>query len=420
MKTGKNLFRDRKGAAVLIVGLTMPLLVGAIGFGLEVGYWYYKKDRLQNAADAAAITAGLDLSKGYDTSSIETSVTDVATRNGFDGESGTLTLNIPPTSGTATGSDKAAEVILTQDIPRLVVDLFLGPGSTTLKVRSVSKIVDSEGGSSSSSSGATGCILALDSSMQKAIDIGGNPAINAPNCIFIANSSNDAAIEIYGSASGTIGEIYTAGGYQNSTSLTVSKATTKGSSVSDPYASVSVPSAGSCTQTNYKVNSNQAKSLTPGTYCSGLTIHGTASFSSGTYIIKGGAFTINSQAVVSGSGVTFVLTDNATLTINGGATVSLTAPTSGSLSGLAFFENPSAPGSSCAKINGGSTMVVTGALYFRNNCVQFAGNTSGSSSCTQVVADSISFKGNSGFGTSCTNAGVKTFSVTTTSITLVE
>ena len=68
-------------------------------------------------------------------------------------------------------------------------------------------------------------------------------------------------------------------------------------------------------------------SLVPGRYCGGLSIQAQASvtFSPGIYIIDNGQFKVQSGANVSGSNVLFYFSGpNASLTIIGGGTVSLT------------------------------------------------------------------------------------------------
>lgn len=48
---------SRQGAIVVMAALLMPILVGAIGLGVEVGLWFQQKRSLQTMADAAAIAA---------------------------------------------------------------------------------------------------------------------------------------------------------------------------------------------------------------------------------------------------------------------------------------------------------------------------------------------------------------------------
>jgi RHS repeat-associated protein len=89
----------------------------------------------------------------------------------------------------------------------------------------------------------------------------------------------------------------------------------------------------------------------------------------------------------------------APVTISGQVTANLSAPTSGSLNGILFFGNRagcSTPGSCIDQINGGSTAVLNGALYFASDEIEITGsNVNG---FLMLVADKIYINGNSNFG----------------------
>lgn len=51
----KGWWKKRKGQALVMVALAMPVLIGMAGVGLTVGTVYYSQSKLQNAADAAAL-----------------------------------------------------------------------------------------------------------------------------------------------------------------------------------------------------------------------------------------------------------------------------------------------------------------------------------------------------------------------------
>jgi hypothetical protein len=51
--------RDERGAAMVLVGVTLPVLVLFVAFGIEVGHWYDYSRNLQNRADAAALAASI-------------------------------------------------------------------------------------------------------------------------------------------------------------------------------------------------------------------------------------------------------------------------------------------------------------------------------------------------------------------------
>jgi hypothetical protein len=186
----------------------------------------------------------------------------------------------------------------------------------------------------------------------------------------------------------------------------------------DPLSSIATPTSSTMISTShayYDMNSKpRNNTLSPGIYCGGLTIGNTNgmtfNFSPGVYIMAGGGFVLNSQAQVSGSGVTFYNTSSSgwgcsqsynytPITISGQVTANLSAPTSGSLNGILFFGNRagcSTPGSCIDQINGGSTAVLNGALYFASDEIEITGsNVNG---FLMLVADKIYINGNSNFG----------------------
>lgn len=55
-----GLGRER-GAVAIIVGLTMVVMIGAVGLAMDAGRLYISKTETQNAADACALSASLDL-----------------------------------------------------------------------------------------------------------------------------------------------------------------------------------------------------------------------------------------------------------------------------------------------------------------------------------------------------------------------
>jgi hypothetical protein len=52
--------RDERGAAMVLVAVTLPVLVLFTAFGIEVGHWYDYSRNLQNRADAAALAAAVE------------------------------------------------------------------------------------------------------------------------------------------------------------------------------------------------------------------------------------------------------------------------------------------------------------------------------------------------------------------------
>src|SRR5260370_7805451 len=51
---------DRRGVVAVLLGLTAPVLVMALGLGIEVSRWSVAKVELQRIADAAALAGAFD------------------------------------------------------------------------------------------------------------------------------------------------------------------------------------------------------------------------------------------------------------------------------------------------------------------------------------------------------------------------
>jgi len=179
----------------------------------------------------------------------------------------------------------------------------------------------------------------------------------------------------------------------------------------DPYKDLEVPSGTGCDYTNYKVTPSQTKTMSPGRYCGGVTIQGTAFMNAGNYIIVGGLFKVDGGATLTSAaaGVTIFLTgsgsDYAQVTINGGAIMNIIAATGGGYKGIAFFQDQKAPikdSGAVNKFNGGSTMEIKGAIYIPRQKIEFTGGNTASGGCMRMIAYQIEFTGNSDVDSDCT------------------
>ena len=167
------------------------------------------------------------------------------------------------------------------------------------------------------------------------------------------------------------------------------------------------------TSTTYDPNVKSSQSIPPGTYCSisVSTTNGKLTLTpGGNYIIKGGSLSVGGGATLTGLGVTIVLTGSganyATVNLQGGSTVTLTAPTTGATAGMAFFQDRNAPASGTNSFNGGTGQSITGALYFPKQTVKFGGGTTANITCIEIVARAVTFTGNATLKLDCSGTGV--------------
>ncbi len=133
---------------------------------------------------------------------------------------------------------------------------------------------------------------------------------------------------------------------------------------------------------------------------------GSVTLSPGVYVVEGGDFKANANANISGDGVIIYLAGSSGVSMNGTASVKLSAPTSGTYSGVLFYgDRANLAGSNT--FNGTADLLLTGALYFPTQEVKYLGNFSGQGGCTQVVADTIEWSGATSIKQDCTSLGMR-------------
>lgn len=74
---------DEKAAILPMAALLIPVILGMAGLGVDASNWMMTQRNLQNAADAAAISAAWEIANGYDFN-YETAALNEAQNNGYD------------------------------------------------------------------------------------------------------------------------------------------------------------------------------------------------------------------------------------------------------------------------------------------------------------------------------------------------
>ncbi len=423
----KTLLKADRGAFAVLLAVLLPVLIAFVGLGIDVGIWYTSQRKLQAASDAAATAAVFEKAKGSNTAAIESAANTEASRNGWSSASGTLFVHNPPVSPSAYTSDTTAvQVALTQNVPLIFSRIYMDGDNISLSAKSTARVT-SGGGSGSA------CMLALHTTQSKAIEFSGNVAIDMPDCAVASNSNANDSLSLTGSANVSVYSAQAVGVISDAHShLTTSHGQTdNASAVTDPYSDLTVPSIGStCNQTEYKVNPGSSASIsasgdTPYVFCNGLDIKGSLTLGPGTYVINKGTFNLNATGTLTGAQVTFILTstsgsDYAKFDLNGSASVNITAPSTGTYAGVLMYGDRNGPYQD-NHINGNSSAIYNGALYFPAGHADFNGNsTTGSTACTQLIAKTIKMNGNAGMtNTGCSTLGARTISVGTT-VAVVE
>jgi Flp pilus assembly protein TadG len=442
--------RDRRGVVGVAVAVFLPVLVGFAGIGIEVGLWFAIQRQNQSAADAAAISAGLEYAAQIEQPRITTNpnaaATTAANCNLFSTSSSSSnpvcplpssasnTITLYPcydfavggscnTSSSNGAQPNAVKVALTQPLNTTFanfVTAIWGPNINTINVTTTATAAFSQTNPA--------CLLALDPRAASAVSVNTGTLQN-PNCWVAANSSSASALNcnnctITGPTTAVGGDAVSNGGQLNG-----SPNRTYASAIADPYAAtlthafliggmpptVCKPAVVGQTYT-YPPNC-----LIPG----GQPLPGNATIlSPGTYWVTDGnltlAGTLTCQGCLPGGrGVTIIFTTIqgsagtiGTPLLSGNPTITLNAPGSGlNNAGLLMIQDTVLG----VKPNDGGQIVspsatLSGLLYFPKTSLNFTGTVhTDPSNCLVVVADGLSLNGNIGLNDSgCPTAGPAT------------
>lgn len=385
-----QVLRSRKGNVAVIFALTMPVVIGSAALSVETSYWYYKQHQLQAAADNAAYAGSLENRNGSSSDVIAAAALNVASQNTFDPSLGTITVGTP-TTGAYANNPAATQVTLTQQGTRFFTQLFSN-APVIIKANATAMYVNAQ----------DACILALDPSAAQAAYFSGSSALTLNGCVVMSDSNAANGVYVWGAASLTAQCVVSAGGVQQKGGITDTGCATPMTDVQpahDPYAGLAWPTAlaNSTCQTT-----PSSGTIPPGHYCS-LDIKNNLTLQTGgQYVFD--SITGHGSGSLTGSGVT-IFTGSGGIDINGNTTLNLSAPTTGPYAGILFFGDRSASGVTNT-FNGTASSVMTGALYFASQSVNYNGNFSGANGCTYVVADTVWFSGNTSMSENCTNYGM--------------
>lgn len=396
--------RDERGVSAIIFALILPMLIGMVGIAVEIGLWFEQKRDLQSAADAAAMAAAFEMVEGNSAATMQTVGAASSALNSFtDGVDGTVTINWPPLAPSTHAGDSDYVQAVLEKPQTLLFSAVLNPGAVTLIARATasSGVLDDA------------CIIALNPTINSAVEITGSATVTMNGCGIAVNSNDSEAMTVSGSAYITAASARVVGNYDLSGGAVMDIPTVSTGSVAtnDPYSGLDIGTPGSCSggNTNQSINPSSTVTLSgTTTYCTGLNLRGTLNLNGNTLYIRGGEFTVNATASLSGTG-TVILTDYsgsyATINVNGSATVNISAPTSGDFKGLAIIQDPNAPAGNDNTVNGNASTSINGAIYFPNGDINYSGNTSTGGGCTRLIAYTVYLSGNAGFDNNCSAYG---------------
>ncbi len=382
--------RRKRGFVLVTMVVSTVAVLACVGLAIDTGYLQFVKSRMQTAADAAAMGGVQEIRQNGSTHAADAAKADSALNGFTDGQNSVVvTVNHPPLSGYYSSDGTAMEAIVSQNVHTLFMSV-LGFHTVTVRARSVAR----QGSGSS-------CLYTLDPTANNAFSISGGASVTL-GCGVLIDSNSNTALNASGGADVTATSIGIVGNYQASGGAVVSPTpVTHISSAANPLSYLTPPPVGACWQNNWSASGGVVTAISPGVYCGGISISGgsTVTMSAGTYILLGGGLKVSGGSILSDTaGVTFYNTYGTghpygAISLSGGANVQLIAPTTGSLAGILFYQDPTVVGGAASTFSGGDSTVFQGTLYFPTTSVSYSGGAT--AKYTILVAKTVSFSGGS-------------------------
>ncbi len=337
------------GSIAVPLAVAAPTLLAAAGLAIDYATLEMKRTELQAAADTSALGGAKEMALAGSGDGAIKAVVAAYVETEFSGSGSTVSsaIDIDRKAGTL-------RVVLEEQWTPVFAQ-FLNAGITPIKADATASLV-----------GTTNiCVLALDGTSSQVIHLDMNAKLTANGCGVYSNSVHSYGVRLDMDSAMHASLICSAGDYKAKTTAVDPTPTTDCPAVPDPLADRVAPAVGGCDETGLTLISG-SHTLSPGTYCGGLEIKGTASvtFTSGTYVIEGGKFLVADTAKIVGEHVGFYLSGAASvINFKDDAHVSLTGATEGAMAGLLFFEDRAAPPNRNHHIQSTHVDVLTGTIY---------------------------------------------------------
>jgi Flp pilus assembly protein TadG len=411
--------KDKRGNIAMLFALLAPALIGVFGLGMETSNWYQLQRDMQNAADEAAVAAATNGTSGYNAEAAA-----VTSNYGYTNGANTVTVVSSNTAPCPAGGNNCYSVTISMKQQLYLTPVVGYSGNTTVNGKPAVTLT-ATAIATQQAIPRPYCILALAAAGTPFVS-NGAPNADLSGCNIMSNG--DATCNghntnaDYGDAHGT-----------NNGCGNVQRSNVP--SVADPYSGLAAnipanPCGGSYPQEPSHhgdpalPSSNQFSGSMAWSgnkiVCGDLQLTGntTITGSSGVLVIENGQLDTNGHTLstASGAAVTIVFSGtnsgSYTHTPTGGGTIDIQAPTSGTWSGVAMYQDPSlTSGVDISAAGNSPTWDITGMVYLPNSSVTFSGavnKSSNGASCFGMVVNNITINGTADIMAhgSCAQAGV--------------
>lgn len=374
----KSFFRASGGNTAVAFAVAAGPLLGAAGLAMDYAVMFDKKSKLQHAADAAALASARELALSATKRRDIRSVAKTHAMANLDVASSDLTVRA------GIGADNRTMNVKLSLYWKPFFAQYFDKRVLPIEVKARALLLGKS---------ASVCVLALDSSGARAISMDKRATLVAKGCSIFSNSVSGKGISVSGKSKMGAEEIMAAGGYRGPLSSYSPKPVTDSVAIPDPLSGRKQPKFSGCDHKNFTLSKGKV-TLRPGVYCGGITLSGNAKarLKKGVYIIRDGLLDMGGNSTIKGNGVGFFLTGaSAGFEFGASTQVVLSAPSSGPLAGILFFQDRGSGAGAGFKIASKDAEKFEGTIYLPGGTFEIkkASRVGQKSAWTAIIAHRI-------------------------------
>ena len=388
--------RDTKGGLSLIAAIVVPVMIGAGAFAVDISYYHVVENRLQTAADAAALAAVREVRdsvSGAVVTAVALAADNVPVNYGDVTRPSDVVIGVYDavlkTFNPGGEEPNAVQVTAIRDTdhenaaPRFLSVIF-GQEAVPISVTAVAVI-----------QGPRACVIALDPWATGAIKVTGGGTITVPGCDVHTNSWATKSIWARGT-SGITARRITTHGWVSGSNFSPEPLINQ-PAIADPLAAVPEPTVpAACSFTDLTLHSPQ--SFPAGTrFCGDTTIQGGGrlNLEPGIHYFTGGTLQLRTTTEIVADNVMMYFDETANLDSAANGEFRITAPQTGTYKGIAIFQSRAPVSPIQFTFTGGTDFFVDGTIYLPRGDIDFFGDVSiENSDAGYLIANTFQLNGN--------------------------
>lgn len=334
--------------SIMMLGM---MLVAVLIIGGVVDYMSLinQKHDLQGIADRTAIAAAREMVVSKASDERVQSVANLYVEANYKGTSAKAVATIAE-------KGRAVEVEVSAD-PRVYFPGPIGRNAKRVKARATAEIAG----------GGNVCMIGLDQKMPSTLNMMNSARLTADNCAIYSNSVSSKSLQLHNFAKVRASLTCVSGGVDGSPSSVEPAAITDCPPIEDPLRDRPMPNIGllTCDYLATVVLPLTTVTLKPGVYCGGIAVAGgKAVLQPGMYVINNGALAVTANGTLEGENVGFFLKGaTSTILFTANTHISLTAPKTGPMAGILFFEDRNTIFKTYHRIQSNDARRLVGTMY---------------------------------------------------------